>query len=91
MQMKSVRETNRFSREFKRAIRRGKNPEKLFAVAELLAEDVSLPARMRSHKLSGQYEGLWECHIEPDWLLIYSSDDESVVLYRTGSHSDLFR
>ena len=89
--MKTVTETNRFSRDFKRSIRRGKDPEKLFAALDLLAAGEELPDRMRPHKLSGQLEGLWECHIEPDWLLIYQTDETQVILYRTGTHSDLFR
>lgn len=89
--MKSVNETNRFSKEFSRAIRRGKNPQKLFLILNLLAYDKPLPARCRPHLLSGNWAGYWECHIEPDWLLIYQTNEKTVVLHRTGTHSDLFR
>ena len=89
--MKTVTETKRFSRDFKRTIRRGKNHEKLLSAVELLAAGEDLPDRMRPHKLSGSLEGIWECHLEPDWLLLYDVTDEEVILFRTGSHSDLFR
>jgi len=55
-----------------------------------LMADAALPARCRPHKLSGNYADLWECHIAPDWLLIYDFDDTYLRLYRTGTHSDLF-
>jgi mRNA interferase YafQ len=57
---------------------------------ELLAEQGSVPQAYRPHKLSGAWSGVWECHIEPDWLLIYTVTDEEVLLIRTGSHIDLF-
>ena len=89
--MKTVKETNRFSKDFAKVIRRGKNPQKVFDIIELLAHDLDLPSRCRPHKLSGNWANFWECHIEPDWLLIYEIDETTINLYRTGSHSDLFR
>lgn len=89
--MKSVKETSRFNKDFKQMIRRGKTPSKLFDIVENLALDQNLPERCRPHKLSGNYAEKWECHLEPDWLLIYECDDELVTLHRTGTHSDLFR
>lgn len=70
--------------------RRGKNIEKFDAVAFLLARDGRLRSSFSPHKLSGEYEGLWECHIEHDWLLIYKINEEVVVLAHTGTHADLF-
>nr|WP_245544192.1 type II toxin-antitoxin system YafQ family toxin [Peptoniphilus timonensis] len=68
------------------------NLEKLYEIVDKLAKGITLEERYRDYKLSGNYEGVRECHISPDWLLIYEiRDDELVlVLNRTGSHSDLF-
>ncbi len=71
---------------------RGLDMEKLRTVFEALRQDSELPASCRPHKLSGNFKDYWECHIAPDWLLIYDiSDDEYLYLERTGTHSDLFR
>jgi mRNA interferase YafQ len=70
--------------------RRGKDIEELFAVVELLAEQGVLPPAYHAHKLSAEWSGVWECHIEADWLLIYMVSDEEIVLIRTGTHDDLF-
>lgn len=80
----------RFGKDISLQKRRGKNSEKLDAVTLLLSQDGRLPLLYSPHKLSGKYEGLWECHIEHDWLLIYEIKDEEVILFRTGTHSDLF-
>lgn len=58
----------------------------------MLEKDGSLPPSYRPHKLSGQYQNAWECHIEPDWLLIWEQNDEELILLfvNTGTHSDLF-
>jgi mRNA interferase YafQ len=71
--------------------RQGKELEKLKRVLETLVEGERLGARYRDHVLVGQYTGTRECHIEPDWLLIYELGETDIVLIRTGSHSDLFR
>jgi mRNA interferase YafQ len=60
------------------------------AAVQVLAEQGDLPAGYRAHKLSGEWSGVWECHIEPDWLLIYALTDAEVFLIRTGTHTDLF-
>lgn len=70
--------------------RRGKDLEKLIAMAQLIASDTPLPRYARLHKLSGEYDGWWECHIESDWLLIFDTTREAVILFRTGTHTDLF-
>jgi mRNA interferase YafQ len=75
----------------KRAKRRGKDLAKLRHVLEALAAGETLAGRYRDHTLVGQYKGTRECHLEPDWLLIYESTEDEVILVRTGSHSDLFR
>ncbi len=84
--------TNRFEKDLRQAAKRGKNLNKLFSVIERLAEDKPLEPKNRVHLLVGEYSGYWECHIEPDWLLIYEKFEDILVLsmYRTGSHSDLF-
>ena len=71
--------------------KRGASRHKIEAIVDLLAEDLTLPARCRPHKLSGNWEGFWECHIEPDWLLVYDLDSpEHLILVATGTHVDLF-
>ncbi len=81
-----------FNKDVKLCIRRGCQMDKLWTVIEILAEKGSLPSRYKAHKLSGNYAGLWECHIAPDWLLIWKQDHEALTLLmtRTGTHSDLF-
>jgi mRNA interferase YafQ len=58
---------------------------------QALREGRSLPAPVRPHPLKGEWKGHWECHITPDWLLIYKFSESEVVLARTGTHSDLFK
>lgn len=83
---------NKFLKDLKLAKRRGLNMEELRKVTELLQEGVTLPERYRDHSLIGNYKGFRECHINPDWLLIYKKKEvvKVISLYRTGSHSDLF-
>ncbi len=88
--MREVVFKNRFSRDLKKILKRGKDREKLLSITRKLAADVPLPQSARVHKLSGEYAGKWECHIEPDWLLIYGIQDSAIVIERTGSHIDLF-
>ena len=64
---------------------------KLFEIITLLANGEALPQKCVPHKLTGNYEGFWECHVSPDWLLLYEIDENTLYLSRTGSHSDLFR
>ena len=82
--------TNRFERDLKRAIKRGKDLDKLWKIVELLLDNKPLEKRHRPHPLSGNYATAWECHREPDWLLIWNQEDDQLVLSRTGTHSDLF-
>lgn len=79
-----------FKRDVKLAKKRHKNLDKMWAVVELLAKNKPLAAKHRPHKLSGEWSPYWECHIEPDWLLIYLVTDSRLVLVRNGTHADLF-
>lgn len=84
--------TNKMKRDVKRAKKRGKDLSKLIAVLELLAQGVTLPESYRDHPLKGDLQGFRECHIEPDWLLIYTIIKNELLLVAagTGTHSDLF-
>ena len=90
--MYRVRPTTRFRRDLKRLKKRGYDLNLLDEVIQMLAEGKPLPARMRDHPLVGDYDGCRECHISPDWLLVYEIWQEELILYltRTGTHSDLF-
>ena len=88
--MRRITQRRQFRDDLRRQKRRGKDVADLIAVVELLAEEGALPSAYRAHKSSGEWRGVWECHIEPDWLLIYAVTDEEVLLIRTGRHSDLF-
>ena len=84
--------TAQFKRDYKRIKKRRFNIAELQAVVTMLAEGKTLPEAYRDHALIGSYLNARECHIRPDWLLIYSISNETLVLelMRTGSHSDLF-
>ena len=82
--------TNRFEKDLKRALTRGKYLDKLWINVELLLDNKPLEERHRPHPLSVNFATAWECHIEPDWLLIWNQEDDQLVLSRTGTHSDLF-
>ncbi len=88
-----VKFTTQFKKDLKLAKKQGKELDKLFDVVNILADGGVLDARFRDHELSGNYKGTRECHIEPDWLLIYEIRNEVLVLmlYRLGTHSDLFK
>ena len=88
--MRRITQRIQFRNDLKRLKRRGKDIEELIAAVESLAENGLLPEAYSPHKLSGEWKGVWECHIEPDWLLIYEVTPVEVLLIRTGSHSDLF-
>ena len=87
-----VDRTSAFKRDYKRAQKRGLPMQKLKTVVELLADGKPLPPANRDHALSNNWANHRECHIAPDWLLIYQVKDDVLVLEltRTGSHSDLF-
>jgi mRNA interferase YafQ len=89
--MRTIRRTLQFKRDVKQMQGRGKDLGELKEVLESLVKDGKLSQEYRDHVLVGQYKGTRECHIEPDWLLIYELAESEVVFIRTGSHSDLFR
>jgi len=90
--MLELRQTAQFRKDLKRARKRGLDLTLLDRVITTLLSGEELPTVHRNHALTGQYAGTYECHVQPDWLLIYGRDDAQLVLvaYRTGSHSDLF-
>lgn len=79
-----------FRRDLKLARKRGKNMAKLRDVILLLIEGNTLPPQLKDHPLGGDWKHFRDCHIEPDWLLIYKIDGDDLHLVRTGTHSDLF-
>ncbi len=88
----TVKITTQFRKDYKLAIRRGRKVELLDAVISALAMGEALPESNRDHALTGNWVGYRECHIQPDWLLVYRLDADILVLTltRTGTHSDLF-
>lgn len=90
--MLDIRYSARFKKDYKAILKRGCNPKLLQEVLELLCNGQPLPAKNRDHALTGNYGGHRECHIAPDWLLIYKIEQEilTLTLTRTGTHSDLF-
>ena len=87
-----VKFTNQFKRDLKLAKKQKRDLDKLFEVVNILADGDVLDVKYHDHDLLGNYKGTRECHIEPDWLLVYELRDEVLVLmlYRLGSHADLF-
>lgn len=90
--MYEIEYTNSFKRSFKKCLKRGLDSHVFETALRILVEKGSLPQNYKPHKLSGKYRGLWECHLQPDWLLIWSQDDDKLILQLidTGTHSDLF-
>lgn len=90
--MLNIVSSTKFKKDLKRTAKRGYNIDFLEEVVTMLANEEELPAKYHDHQLTGSYEGFRECHIQPDWLLIYRVDGEDLMLFlsRTGSHSDLF-
>jgi len=83
--------TKQFEKDWKRLQKRGKSKEKLKKVLGLLINEEQLPQTCKDHRLIGNFKGRRECHIEPDWLLIYKITEAIIIFERTGSHADLFR
>ena len=90
--MYKIRPTTKFQKDLKRIKKREYEISLLTEVIKKLAAGIQLPQKNRDHELTGDYCGCRECHITPDWLLIYEIDGDELILYltRTGSHSDLF-
>lgn len=87
-----LKPTSKFKQDLKTAKKRGYDLSLLQDVLEILASGEPLPEKYKDHNLLGNYKGCRECHITPDWLLIYEVSESQLILYltRTGSHSDLF-
>jgi len=90
--MYAIRPTNKFCQDLKLCQKRGYNMQAITDVIKKLAAGETLPPQNRDHELSGNYKGFRECHIQPDWLLIYRINNNDLILFlsRTGTHSDLF-
>ena len=83
--------TTAFKKDFKRLEKRGVDQEKLRRVIKLLLAEIPLEEQYRDHPLRGKFAGARDCHIEPDWVLIYAVVENELRLIRTGSHTDLFK
>ena len=90
--MLTIKYETSFRKDFKRIVKRGYNIKLLEDVIGILADGKTLPDKYKDHSLSGDYKDCRECHITPDWLLIYQISNNELILYltRTGTHSDLF-
>ncbi len=90
--MLDIRYSTKFKKDYKTIIKRGYNPQLLENVLAMLSSEQSLPPQYKDHALSGNYKGHRECHLSPDWLLIYKIEQHilTLTLTRTGTHSDLF-
>jgi mRNA interferase YafQ len=82
--------TNQFKKDMKKQIKRGKNPKKIIEAVEILLSEMPLSEKYKDHRLKGNWKGRRDCHLEPDWILIYKIDNDELRLERTGTHSDLF-
>ena len=89
--MKKVSQSTQFARDLKRMKKRGKDIDKLKVIVKVLARGKPLDSHHRDHPLIGSWKNSRDCHVEPDWVLIYTADEHSLRLERTGSHSDLFK
>lgn len=91
--MLQIKSGNTFKKDVKTLLKRKYDFQKLQHVVSLLAKQKTLPLKYKEHNLSGEYSKYQECHIEPNWILIYKSEEEtnSLYLFRTGTHSDLFK
>jgi mRNA interferase YafQ len=84
------RRTGQFKRDYKLMKRRGKDMDKLRTIMRKLADQETIEAKHRDHPLVGNYVGRRECHVDPDWLLIYKLEPGVIIFERTGTHADLF-
>ena len=91
MIMKRVHSSTAFEKDVERLMKRNKDMEKLKSVIRSLVRGEKLDLIYQDHKLTGNYYGCRDCHIESDWLLIYKYDEETLFLIRTGTHADLFK
>jgi mRNA interferase YafQ len=89
--MREIVFTSQFEKHVKRAQKRGWDMQKMSTVILLLKDGDLQDKRYKDHLLKGNYAGLRECHLEPDWLLVYQADEKQVLLFATGTHADLFK
>lgn len=89
--MRAIYRTSQFKKDVKQRGKHGKMFAEFKEIIRKLAEGETLETKYRDHLLSGQYKGTRECHVEPDWLLIYELSENELVLVRTGTHSNLFK
>jgi mRNA interferase YafQ len=97
--MLELTKTNLYKKELKLMLKRGRDGQKIFDIITMILDNANqgvehhllLPEKYSLHKLIGKYKGYWECHIEPDWLLVYYLDNEVLRLERTGTHNDIFK
>lgn len=82
--------TKQFNKDLKKIKKQGKNTDKIKSVMSDLIDEKQLEKKYRNHKLTGNFKDRRECHIEPDWLLIYKIEKDEITFERTGSHSELF-
>ena len=84
--------SNRFEKDLKRCVKRGLNMRLIYEAILILEENGVLPIQYRPHKLTGDKQGIWECHIQPDWLMTWEQDNDQLTLLflQTGTHSDIF-
>ena len=83
--------TTQFKKDFKKVSKQGKDLSKLESVIETIVNKKTLDPKYKDHPLTGRWKNHRDCHIQPDWLLIYRIKQDSLILERTGSHSDLFK
>ena len=88
--MLKFRYSTKFNKDFKRCVKRNYDMQLLLDVLKVLSVPEKLPPNYKDHRLSGQYMGYRECHVKPDWLLIYKIHEDELWLDRTGTHTDLF-
>jgi len=88
--IRTLARTNQFKKDFKRSVKRGYDASKLQRIVERISKREKLDQRHRDHPFVGVFNDCRECHVEPDWLLIYRMTDTVVILIRTGAHADLF-
>ncbi len=88
--MRTIRRDTQFKRDIKRLQKRKNDLDKIKSVVRLLADGEKLPPALKDHRLKGTLKDCRECHLEPDWLLIYRIEGSELCLVRTGSHADLF-
>jgi mRNA interferase YafQ len=89
--MKPLRLAGSFRKDLKRITRRGYRRNELDAIVDAIRRGERLAPSAKAHELKGEWRGYWECHVAPNWLLIYKVNDAEVLFARTGTHADLFK